>query len=383
MALAKLRGRTVGLLLGAAGVVGLFLFVAMRSGPLAPVAVTVARVEARPVTPSLFGVGLVEGRYLYKVGPTIAARVLRIDVNVGDRVRAGQSLGEMDPVDLDHRVASAEAALRRAEASLTEAQARLDHARIQAARYRKSYDAQATSEELLATKQNDLRIAEAAFAGARQERERVGADRASLVALRDSLKLVAPVDGLVTQRLAEPGTTIVAGQSVVELVDPKHLWVNTRFDQGKAGGLAPGLKAGIVLRSHGDAKLSGEVVRVEPLADSVTEETLAKIAFDAVPAALPPLGELAEITIALKPLAPAPVAPNAAIRRHEGRRGLWKIAGDAPVFAPARFGASDLDGMTQVLEGAAPGDQIIVHAGRDLTPKSRLRVVESIGAAGR
>lgn len=383
MALAKLRGRTIGLLLGAAGVAGLFLFVAMRSGPLAPVAVTAARVEVRSVTPSLFGVGLVEGRYVYKVGPTIAARVLRVDVNVGDRVKAGQALGEMDPVDLDHRVVSAEAAQRRAEASLNEAQARLNHAQIQATRYQKSYDARATSEELLATKHNDLRVAEAAFAGARQERERASADRASLVALRDSLKLVAPVDGLVTQRLAEPGTTIVAGQSVVELVDPMHLWVNTRFDQGKAGGLTAGLKAEIVLRSQGDAKIPGQVARVEPLADSVTEETLAKIAFSAVPAEMPPLGELAEITIALKPAPAAPVVSNAAIRRYEGRRGVWKIVGDAPVFAPARFGASDLDGATQVLDGVAVGDEIIVHSARDLTPKSRLRIVESIGAAGR
>lgn len=383
MALTKLRGRTLGLLLGAAGVAGLFLFVAMRSGPLAPVSVTVAKVESRSVTPSLFGVGLVEARYTYKVGPTIAARVLRVDVNVGDRVRAGQVLGDMDPVDLDHRVVSAEAALRRAEASLNEAQARLNHAQIQANRYQKSYDARATSEELLATKQNDLRVADAAFAGARQERERVSADRASLVALRDSLKLVAPVDGLVTQRLAEPGTTIVAGQSVVELVDPQHLWVNTRFDQGKAGGLASGLKAEIVLRSHGETKVSGQVARVEPLADSVTEEALAKIAFDIVPTEMPPLGELAEITIALRPAPAAPVVANAAIRRHESRRGVWKIVGDAPVFAPARFGASDLDGMTQVLDGVAAGEQIIVHSGRDLTPKSRLRIVESIGAAGR
>jgi multidrug efflux pump subunit AcrA (membrane-fusion protein) len=79
----------------------LFIYVALRSGPLAPVPVTVARVENRSISPALFGIGTVEARYSYKIGPTFAGRVKRLSVQVGDRVKAGQVLGEMDPVDLD------------------------------------------------------------------------------------------------------------------------------------------------------------------------------------------------------------------------------------------------------------------------------------------
>lgn len=67
----------------------LFVYVALRSGPLAPVAVTVTTAQAREIRPALFGVGTVEARYSYRIGPTAAGRVKRLDVQVGDRVRVG------------------------------------------------------------------------------------------------------------------------------------------------------------------------------------------------------------------------------------------------------------------------------------------------------
>jgi multidrug efflux pump subunit AcrA (membrane-fusion protein) len=70
-----------------------FGYVALRSGPLAPVPVTVTRVENHAVMPSLFGIGTVEARYTYRIGPTLAGRVLRVNVDVGDKVGAGQVLG--------------------------------------------------------------------------------------------------------------------------------------------------------------------------------------------------------------------------------------------------------------------------------------------------
>jgi HlyD family secretion protein len=78
--------------------------------------------------------------------------------------------------------------------------------------------------------------------------------------------------GLVVRRLAEPGTTVVAGQAVIEVVDPAELWINARFDQTRAGGNLPPVKpARVVLRSRIDTPLRGSVLRVEPVADAVTK----------------------------------------------------------------------------------------------------------------
>ncbi|MEQ1668400.1 MAG: biotin/lipoyl-binding protein, partial [Sulfuriferula sp.] len=123
-----LQGRTLAILIVIVPLLMLFIYVVLRSGPLAPVAVTVAKVESRQIAPSLFGVGTVEARYTYKIGPTFTGRVQRLNVNVGDSVKAGQVLGEMDPVDLDNRVHSQLSVSERAEAVLRDVGARQAYA---------------------------------------------------------------------------------------------------------------------------------------------------------------------------------------------------------------------------------------------------------------
>ena len=378
-----LQRRTLALLAVVVPLLALFIYVALRSGPLAPVAVTVATVESRPVTPSLFGIGTVAARSTYRIGPTVSGRLQKLAVDVGDSVQMGQVLGEMDPVDLDERLRAQEAAMRRAQAGLQEVQARQQHAEVQARRYRELLAVRSTSEEVAATRQQDLQVAQAALEAAGAEAERLRAEHAALRAQRANLRLVAPAAGRVTARHVEPGSTVVPGQTVVELVDPSSLWIQVRLDQGSANGLAAGQLAQVVLRSGGGAVQPGRVLRVEPLADAVTEETLAKVVFEQLPTPLPALGELAEVTVGLPAVAAAPTIPNAALRRVDGRVGVWHMEGDGLRFVPIRRGAADLEGNVQADEGLKEGARIVVYSEKVLNERSTIKVVERIAGATR
>ncbi len=372
------KGRTMALAAVLLVLLGLFAFVALRSGPLAPVAVTVATVQSRSVAPAVFGIGTVESRYRYRVGPTAIGRVTRVLVDVGDHVVAGQLIGEMDPVDLDERIHALAAAYQRTEASVREAELRQDFARTQAERYEQLLAVRSTSEEIVAAKQQDQRIADAALLATRAERARAGDERAALVAQRKNLRLVAPAAGLVSARDVDPGTTVAAGQTVVEIVDATSLWLSVRFDQSSALGLQSGLPTQILLRSRRGAPLPGRVARVEPRADAVTEETMAKVAFTSALDPVPPLGELAEVTVSLPVTATAPVIPNAAVQRVDGRAGVWMIERGDLRFVPVTLGASDLDGNVQVRSGISVGDRIVVYSAKALSRRSRISVVDQI-----
>lgn len=378
-----LQGRTWTLLAVIIPLLALFIYVGLRSGPLAPIAVTIATVEQRPITPALFGIGTVEARYSYKIGPTSAGRVKRLDVQVGDQVKAGQVLGEMDPVDLEDRIRSQESVFKRALAILREAEARQSYAQAQAHRYEKLFAVRSTSEELAAAKRQELQIADAALMAAHEDITRARSDHDGLAAQRNNLRLMAPVDGIIAAREAEPGTTIVAGQSVLEIIDPQSLWVNVHFDQISASGLAGGLPARITLRSRGGQMLKGRVLRVEPKADAVTEETLAKVTFDSKPEPLPPVGELAEVTLNLPALSATPVILNAAVRRDKGRIGVWQIVDGDLYFTPVKLGISDLNGYVQVLEGIKSGEQVIIYSEKTLSAHSRIHIVERIPGSSR
>ena len=353
-------------------------YVALRSGPLAPVNVTEAKVQARAIEPALFGIGTVEARRTQRLGATLPARVRGLSVDVGDAVRAGQVLGELDPVDLDQRLRAQDAARGRAQAALREAQARQAFAAEQARRYANLLAARSTSEENARAKQQELASADAQLTAAREEVRRMDAEQAALRAQRGQWRLVAASDGVVTAREVEPGSTVVAGQTVLELVDPRSLWINVRLDQARAKGLAHDLPARVALRSRPGQALAARVLRVEPKADAITEEMLAKVVLDQAPAALPPLGELAEVTIHLPPLASTPVVPNAALQRQDGRTGVWKIADGRARFTPVQIGRADLDGHVQVLGGLSEGEQIIVYSEKALARNARVHVVAEL-----
>jgi RND family efflux transporter MFP subunit len=378
---------SVGLIL-----VVLLTYVALRAGPLAPIEVTVEQVASKALQPALFGIGTVEARFTHKIGPTVAGRIKRVDVQVGDSVKAGHLLGEMDPVDLDDKIAGQEATVKRAQASVlaVEAQvqevaARKAFAQVQSQRYALLLASHSVSEEGASIKRQELGIAHASFAAvqanldaSRQELLRARADREGLLRQRMNLRLISPIDGTVSRRDADAGTTVVAGQSVVEVIEPQSVWVNVRFDQQRSQGLTVPLPAKIVLRSRTGEPLEGRLVRVEPHADAVTEEVLAKVEITLRPSVMPPIGELAEVSVALPAQTVLPVVSNASLQRVDGRLGVWVIGNDQLNFVPVKTGVSDLEGQVQILHGLSGGERVVVYSHKALKASSRIKVVGSI-----
>ena len=109
--------------------------------------------------------------------------------------------------------------------------ARRQLAEINAKRYRDLGGKNFVSPSAVEGKQQELDSAQAALEaseanllGARQEQLRLKADQDGLREQRGNLRLLAPRDGLVISRDAEPGSTVIAGQAVLLLVEPDSLW---------------------------------------------------------------------------------------------------------------------------------------------------------------
>ena len=368
-----------------------FGFVVARSGPLAPTKVTISRVQTGSLSSSLFGIGTVEARRSYFIGPTAAGRIKAVHVDVGEHVKAGQLLAEIDPVDLDERLRSLDASSARAssavlaaEAQRKDVKARQSVAGLNARRYRDLGDKKFVSPSAVESKQQELTSAQAAveaseanLQSARQEVLRLKADQDGLRQQRNNLRLFAPVDGVVTSRDVEAGSTVIAGQSVLKLIEPNSLWVKVRLDQGRSRGLAAGQAASIALRSNPGVPLTGKVMRIEPLSDSVTEERITLVTFDQIPAGLS-VGEMAEVTVQTAANQTGLILPNAAIKQTPQGSGVWKLLNGKPTFVAIKLGSSSLDGLVQVLEGLDSGDEIVVHSERELNEGGRVKVVEQL-----
>jgi HlyD family secretion protein len=375
-------------------------WVALRTGPLAPVNVQTAQVTTGSVSPEVFGIGQVDARRSWMVGPTTPGRVLSVKVDVGDTVAPGQALAEMDAVDLDQRVAALDASVARGQSNRNAAVAQLADATAKKAlansnlkrnqdlarqNFISSGALEARTQETTSAAAG-LQSAQANVNAAAQDMNRIRAERAALAQQRDNLKLVAPAAAIVSSRDAEAGSTVVAGQSVLKLIDPTSLWVTLRVDQGRSAGLAPGLTARIALRSRPGESFAGKVARVEPLADPVTEERLAQVAFDAVPAGVA-VGEMAEVTLQLQATEKGLLLPNAALQSNAGASGVWLLKDGALSFVALQLGAHSLDGMVQVAplepDALQDGDTVVVYSAKALQADTRIKVVEQLQGAAK
>lgn len=386
--MSKLKIRLIALGLLVAGVFG---WVVTSQGPLAAIKVTLDKASTGTLTNGVFGVGTLEARHSYNLAPTLTSRVSRILVDQGDRVRAGQLLAEMDAVDLNDRVTSSQQAAERSQYAIRAAEAQLAEAKSRAltasATYTRFTDLRAggyVSQEMLDAKLHEknaalsaVASASAALSSAQLDQVRTRADADGIGKLRAQTRLLSPVTGIVTARLAEPGVTVVAGQTIIQVIDPASLWIKTRIEQKQAGLVRVGQPAEIVLRSQPNTVLPGSVKRVEQIGDAITEERIVNVAF-AASAATAMVGELAEVTIKLPQLEQALSIPAAALKQLDKQEGVWVIEEGRVQFRPVKSGLSTLEGRTQIISGLAEGDEVIVYSQQELRAGMKVKVVAEI-----
>lgn len=382
----KIRLIALGLLIG-----GVFAWVVTTQGPLAAVKVTLDKASRGSLSNGVFGVGTLEARHSFNLAPTMTSRVSRVLVDQGDAVHVGQLLAEMEVVDLQDRVHSSEQAAERsqyaisvAEAQLVEAQSRAQAAAAAYARIAELGAGGYVSQEMQDAKLHEknaalasVAAANASLASAKLEQQRTRSEASGVSKVRAQTRLLSPVNGIVTARLAEPGVTVVAGQTVLQVIDPKSIWVKTRIEQKHAALVQAGQKAEIVLRSHPNQPLPGVVRRVEQMGDAITEERIVNVAF-ADNTIKPVAGELAEVTIKLPPQEQVLSVPSAAVKKLEQQDGVWIMHQGKVVFKPVQVAASTLEGRTQILDGLNEGDEVIVYSQQALQSGMKVKAVTEI-----
>lgn len=366
-------------------------YVLYEKGAFGPQKVVGAQVSVGTLKPTVFGIGTVNAKANYNVGPTQTGRILKLYVDQGDSVKAGQVLGEIDPVDLEQNIASSNAALISSQYNLETAKAQIQDARSRnqlaqatASRYEKLFESGAISKELLESKQNDAQVAHAsldsvisAYQATQSKVGQAAADYQGKIEQRRNLLLISPVDGIIVSRQAEAGSTVVAGQTVFNVIDPKTLWVQTRIDQSRFSGVALGQTAEIVLRSQKNEVLQGKVVRLEVQGDTVTEERFVNVQFINAPTTVF-LGDLADVTIQMPVAENSLYIPIAAIKTTNGVNSVWVIKDGKTYYRTVKTGVQTVEGKVQLLEGLEQNETVVIYSKSQLAEGMRVRLVSAL-----
>lgn len=371
------------------GALSVFSWVIFTQGPLAPVKVTVEKVEIGNLSNSVFGIGTLRARYSYNLGPTMTSRIKSVLVDQGEEVVEGQVLAEMDPVDLDDKLASSQRvvgkaanAIQVAEAQVSEAQSRLKTLTATAARYQQLREGGFVSQEMFDAKQHEknaatstLAAAVANLAIARDEHARAKADALGISKARSQTRLISPIKGVISVRLAEPGSTVVGGQVVIQVIDPNSLWVETRINQQQAGLVRVGQAAEIVLRSRPHEPVMGNVSRIDMVSDAVTEERIVNVSLTNIQSNI---GEYAEVTLKLPELNNVSSISSAAVKRVDKHTGVWVLQDGKVIYKAVKTGIATVNGRTQILDGLGDGDEVVVYSQQALRTGLKVKVVPEL-----
>ncbi len=296
--------------------------------------VPVIVVKKAEVQGKVHGPGTVQSKVPVTVSAKITGILEKLSVDQGDWVKKGQVLAELDAVELRAKEMAAQAArnraqrdLARAQADMVKAQANLGLAESNYQRDLEVFKPGYISKAVFDTTKAQLKVAESEVAAAKaattaQEAaiKQAESESRAAAAVHRYTHIVAPMDGLITVRKAELGTTIAPGTPIFQMVDLDQVWVAAWIDETQVAQLQPGQQADIMLRSGRTFK--GEVVRLNKEADTVTRELEVDVKFDQLPQPLV-IGEEAEVDIDTGRQT-APAVPLSAImeqRRHQGGIG--------------------------------------------------------------
>lgn len=316
-------------------------FATVERRPLAPVIEVPAELAAAPDRQAT-------------IGPRVAGRVVRVLVNVGDRVGAGSPLLVLESTEVGE-----------ARADFFADQARAEVARRAAERARELLASRVTSQRAVEEAEGELRVAEAELEAARTRLRAFGVDPERPPASEAGrVVLSSPLAGTVVARAAHVGQWVEPADAVLEVVDLDELWLMGAVSERDLRHVRSGQKVEIAVRSLPDERFAGEVARVADRLDPAARTATLRVVLPNPGHRLRPgMFATARLSATAEGEREALVVPDAALQEIEGRSFVFVPEGERS-FAVRWIEAGERDGgLVEVRDGLSAGERVVTRGG--------------------
>jgi membrane fusion protein, macrolide-specific efflux system len=225
---------------------------------------------------SVLATGVLEATKMVSVGAQVSGQVKKMYVQLGDQVKAGQLIAQIDSVRQENELKTAEASIKNQQAQLAVKQANL--AKVQA-----EYNRQKAMYAQDATSRTDLESALASYKTAVAEIESINAQieqsRLTLSTAKEDLsytRIVAPMDGTIVAIVTEEGQTVNANQSaptIVKLAQLGTMSVKAEVSEADVMKVEKGQNVYFTTLGNSEKKHYAKLRQIEPAPSSINTET--------------------------------------------------------------------------------------------------------------
>lgn len=283
------------------------------------------------------GIGNVGAKNIYKIGSIFGGKILDFHVDEGDFVKKGTLLAHIDSVDLEAKIAELDATLKKMQSDIASLKIDKKSAAIFAQyqkdifeKNKKLFLQKAISELELKKFQTNYQTADYKVISLKNKLDSLYAQKVQLTKSQEGLKeklqrytIVAPISGYIVKKYVTNYSIVNPNQPLLEIVNPKDVWIEAHIDTRKSGKVKIGDSVKITLRSS-DIIYDGKVVMMNPINNSVTNEREVDIAFDNLP--LPFfLEEQASVSIQVDYLKEVTKISSKAFDYFQNNSGVWIV----------------------------------------------------------
>jgi RND family efflux transporter MFP subunit len=294
-------------------------------------------------------------------------------VDIGDRVKAGALLADITAPELDHQIAQAKATLTQNQATLQQTQASRDLADVTNGR-----DSKLVKQGWLTLQQgdNDRLTLAAQQAAVRVAQSNIAAQEAQIRILEQEKayqRVVAPFDGVITQRNIDNGSLVQSGSTFMfTLMHPDVIRTQVYVPQDEAFGLGPGVDAVVRVPEIPGRTFPGKVTRIASALQPGSRTLLTEIDVPNPDGALSP-GIYCTIELFIPRKTPSMIIPSdAVVFDRDGLHVAVVENGSAHLKKIAIV--RDFGTEVEVHDGVKPGDQVILNPMVNLVEGSKVAV---------
>ena len=283
------------------------------------------------------GVGNIGAKEIYKIGSIYGGKVLSFNINEGDFIKKGDLIAKIDSIDLSNKISEQEANIKKLQSDIKalkmdkqSAIALYDYHEGIFQKNEELFKKNVITEHDFKKLKTDRNVAKFSVNSLSLKIDSFYSQIAQIDANTKGLKerlsrytILAPVDGYVTKKLISNFAIINSNQTLIEIVNPKDVWVETHIDTRISGDVKVGDVVMIKLRSS-NIEYKGKVANIKPVNNSVTNEREIDVSFDKLP--LPfYLEEQAIVDINIKQLKNIVKVPTSALTFYKQKDGVWIV----------------------------------------------------------
>jgi RND family efflux transporter MFP subunit len=318
-------------------------------------------------------------------------------VDIGDRVKAGQLLVEIDTPELDDqlrqavaRVGQAKALIGQAKAGIAQSEANLKLARLNLDRsqqlVRQGVSSRQDGDEKQATfevRVADLEAQKASLNSAQESARAAESEVARLTNLTAFKKVTAPFDGVITARTCEVGNLInssalASGRELYRLADISTVRFVMNVPEPSARSIQPGQPARLTLQEFGNEVFDGKVARTSSALDAANRTLVAEVHVPNPKRRLLP-GMYAMIKLIAGQGGPLVTVPGDTVMTRSDGAYVAVIRSDSTIHFQKIVIGRDYGDELELADGLAGGELLVVNAGD--TVREGVKVTPSMSKA--